>query len=134
MSLQPADYAFTGLATIMAVAGLFRGFSGTVAFVAATAASASATALGWTNSVRWFEPVWQRIAVTCAAAVVAFGVVRFAVKKSVNGLLAQPSDAFFGFLCGVLGAALLLAAWAYSGLYIEYSSLATALSRFIPGA
>ena len=132
MSLQPADYVFAGLATVMAVAGALRGFSGTVAFVAATASSAAATALGWTHSARWLDSVWQRVVAASALAVLAFGIVRFAVKKSVNGLLAQPSDAFFGFVCGVSGAALLLAAWAYSGLYVEHSALATAVSRLVP--
>ena len=42
MNLLPADYALGGLAIALAVLGLFRGLSGTLAFLMATlAASAS---------------------------------------------------------------------------------------------
>ena len=40
MELQPADYVLCALALTAAVTGLFRGFSGTLAFLAAIAAGA----------------------------------------------------------------------------------------------
>lgn len=55
------------------------------------------------------------------------------VKKLVNGLLAQPSDAIFGFLTGAAFGALALGGWAYSGIYLEYSTLAAWLSQFLQG-
>ena len=74
---------------------------------------------------------WQRAGGVLVATLLAFGLVRLIVKKLVNGLLAQPSDAIFGFLIGsALGAAVLFA-WAHSGLYLEYSYLAKELSAYV---
>ena len=129
MTLQTADYVFVAFATAMALTGLLRGFSGTVAFVAASAAGSAAGSVAWALSARCLDPLWHRVVATCAAAVLAFGIVRFAVKKLVNGLLAQPSDALFGLLCGVAGAALVLAAWVCSGAFVEYSAIATAAAE-----
>ncbi|MBR2938616.1 MAG: hypothetical protein IKC15_02000 [Kiritimatiellae bacterium] len=49
----------------------------------------------------------------------------------MNGLLAQPADAIFGFLTGLVVVALLLAGWAFSGLYLEYSFLASEFARYV---
>ena len=125
MSFQPADYVFCGLVAVLTVMGLFRGLSGALAFVAAGAASAASAAFGWPLSARWFEAAWMRGAVVFVAALVIFGLVRIIVKKMVNGLLAQPSDAFFGLAVGFLAGVLALAAWAWSGFFIECSALAT---------
>ena len=61
----------------------------------------------------------------------AFGIVRLIVKKLVNGLLAQPSDAIFGFLVGAALGVLMLVAWAYSGAYHEYSFLAKEAAAYV---
>ena len=65
------------------------------------------------------------------ALLVAFGIVRALVRRFVNGLLAQPADAIFGFLTGLVVVALLLAGWAFSGLYLEYSFLASEFARYV---
>lgn len=131
MDLQVADYALLGLVTVMAVTGLFRGFSGTLAFLVAVAAAAAAAALGWRLSVNWLEAVWMRGAATLVATLLAFGLVRLLVKKTVNGLLAQPSDAVFGFLVGAVTGSLVIVAWAYSGWMLEYSSLASEVAQYV---
>ena len=125
MSLQPADWVFCGLVAVLTVMGLFRGLSGALAFVAAGAASAASAAFGWPLFAHWFAAPWARAAAVFVSALLIFGLVRLVVKKAVNGLLAQPSDSFFGLAVGFLAGILILAAWAWSGFFVEYSSLAT---------
>ena len=60
-----------------------------------------------------------------------FGLVRIVVKKLVNGLLSQPSDALFGMLTGAVFGLLILVAWAYSGFHLEYSNLATEVAAYV---
>jgi uncharacterized membrane protein required for colicin V production len=125
MELQPADYVLCALALTAAVTGLFRGFSGTLAFLAAIAAGGTAASFVWTFSAGFTPEVWMRAAATLVAALLAFGIVRLVVKKLVNGLLAQPSDAIFGMIVGAVCGALATVAWASSGMFLEYSSLAS---------
>jgi len=127
----PADYVLGGLTLVMAVTGLFRGFSGTLAFAIGVAAATFAATFGWSYSASFTEVVWMRVAGTLVGTLLTFGIVRLVVRKLVNGLLAQPSDAFFGFLIGASFGILLLLVWAYSGLYIEYSFLATEAARYV---
>ena len=130
-NFQPADYALCGLTVVMAVSGLFRGFSGTLGFALATAAAAFAALGGWSYSPRLTPVLWMRAAGTLVASLLVFGLVRLIVKKVVNGLLAQPADAIFGFLSGiVLGVALLLG-WTISGLYPEYSWLVRTVAAYV---
>lgn len=133
MTLQPADYAFTGLVIVLAVTGLFRGLSGTLAFMVASAAAALSGAAGWHLSARWLESGWSRAGATLVAVLLVFGIVRFAIKKTVNGLLAQPSDAVFGMLAGLAASVVILVVWAYSGVCVECSSLAGAAAGMIGG-
>ena len=131
MQLLPADYVLCGLAVAMAVTGLFRGFSGTLAFALASFASALTAMFGWARSEAFTQTMWMRGAGTLVATLLVFGIVRLVVKKLVNGLLAQPTDALFGALVGAgLGVALLVA-WAYSGLYPECSNLVREVSAYI---
>ena len=51
--------------------------------------------------------------------------------RAVIGLLAQPTDALAGALVGALLAALVLVAWARSGIYLEYSFLAQTVAAVI---
>ena len=127
----PADYALCGLTIVMAVLGLFRGFSGTLGFVLGAIAAAFAASFGWAYSASLTEVMWQRGAGVLVTTLLAFGLVRLIVKKLVNGILAQPSDAIFGFLIGASLGVLLLVAWAYSGAYLEYSTLAKEASAYV---
>ena len=131
MELLPADYALCGLTLVLAVTGLFRGFSGTLAFVLATASAVLAGMFGWTYSESFTPVVWMRVAGTLVGTLLVFGLVRMFVKKLVNGLLAQPSDALFGMAIGVLCGAVVLVAWASSGLYPEYSNLVKAVAPYV---
>ncbi len=131
MHLLPADYAILGLALALAVLGLFRGLSGALAFYAAVAAAAAAAVFSWRFSSGLVSADWARGAIVIVVAVVAFGLVRLVVKKTVNKLLSQPSDAIFGFVCGALTAALVVVAWAWSGLMLKYSALASEVARHV---
>ena len=124
MQLLPADYVFLGITAVVAITGLFRGLSGSLAFVLATAAAVVAATFGWPYSATLTSEPWLRGLGLLVAALVVFGVVRLVVRKLVNGLLAQPADAIFGFLLGVLLGALALAGWAKSGFHVECSNLA----------
>ena len=128
---HPADYVLCGLTLVMAVTGLFRGFSGTLAFALATAAAVFAGAFGWPYSASFTPVVWMRAAGTLVGVLLTFGLVRMLVRKLVGGLLAQPSDALFGLLIGASFGVLLLLAWAHSGLYLEYSTLASEAARYV---
>ena len=128
---QPADYALCGITIVMAVLGLFRGFSGTLGFVLGVVAAAFAATVGWTYSTSFTAVMWQRGAGVLVVTLLAFGLVRLIVKKLVNGLLAQPSDALFGMAIGVLCGAVVLVAWASSGLYPEYSNLVKAVAPYV---
>ena len=102
MQLQPADYAIGGVAVVFAAMGLFRGFSGTLAFFAASAAAAFAAVASRPVAVQALGAEWARVAAGIAVSVVAFGVVRLIVKKTVNGLLDQPTDSIAGVAAGLL--------------------------------
>lgn len=128
---QPADYALCGITLVMTVLGLFRGFSGTLAFVLAAIAAVFTAMFGWPFSATLTETMWMRGAGVLVATLLAFGFVRLIVKKLVNGLLAQPSDALFGALTGAALGVLLLVGWTLSGMYLEYSNLATLAAGFL---
>lgn len=129
--LQTADYVLCGLVVVMAVTGLFRGFSGTIAFALAAAASSATGSLCWAWSAGVTDAAWQRVAGTMVATLLSFGLVRLVVKKIVNGLLAQPSDAILGALVGAALGAAVVAAWAWSGIYPEYSALVRTVAAYV---
>jgi len=131
VQLLPADYVLCGLTIVMAVTGLFRGFSGTLAFVLATLAAVLVGMFGWEYSLSFTPVLWMRGAGTLVGTLLAFGIVRLIVRKLVGGLLAQPSDAFFGLLVGASVGVLLLLAWARIGLYLEYSNLAQEAAAYV---
>ena len=120
-----------GITVVMAALGLFRGFSGTLGFVLGVVAAAFTGSFGWAYSASITAVAWQRGAGVLVAALLAFGLARLVVKKLVNGLLAQPSDAIFGFLIGAALGVLILVAWAYSGAYLEYSTLAKEAAAYV---
>ena len=128
---QPADYVLCGITIVMAVLGLFRGFSGTLGFALGVVAAVFTGSFGWAYSAAITAVAWQRGVCALVAALLAFGIVRLIVKKLVNGLLAQPSDAIFGFLTGAALGVLILVAWAHSGAYLEYSNLAKEAAAYV---
>ena len=123
MELLPADYAICAVTLTVAVLGGFRGLSGIVAFAAATAVAALAASLGWPYSATFTDVVWQRALGVGLATLLVFGAVRAVARKLVNGMLAQPADAIFGFLFGAALCAALVLAWALSGLYPGHSAI-----------
>ena len=127
----PADYVLCGITVVMAVLGLFRGFSGTLGFVLGAVAAVFAASFGWVYSESLTDVAWQRGVGVLVVTLLVFGIVRLIVKKLVNGLLAQPSDALFGFLTGAALGVLMLAVWAYSGVYLEYSFLAKEAAAYV---
>lgn len=131
MQLLPADYVLCGITLVMAVTGLFRGFSGTLAFMLATVAAVGAGFLGWSYSASFTPVLWMRGAGTLVGVLLVFGLVRLIVKKLVGGLLAQPSDALFGAVIGSLIGVLLLVIWSYTGFHIEYSNLAQEIAPYV---
>lgn len=131
MDLQLADYLIGGLTVILAVTGLFRGFSGTLGFVAGGACAAAVGSLAWTMSPAYTGTLWVRAAATLVAALLAFGIVRWAVKKIVNGLLSQPTDAICGFAIGVMTGLAIVTVWAHLGIHLEYSTFASDVAAFL---
>lgn len=131
MELLPADYVLLGVMSLPVVLGLFRGLSGTVAFFGATFTAAVASPFVWRFSARWSNEVWLRGLETFIVELVIFGIIRFLVRKFVHGLLSQPSDAFFGVLAGAAVGMLILFAWAYSGVALEYSRLAAEVAEYV---
>ena len=131
MEPLPADYALGGIALAMAVLGLFCGFSGALAFLLATPAAALAAGFCWPYSAEISNVAWMRAAGVLVVSLLVFGIVRIVVKKLVNGLLAQPADAIFGLIAGALAGAMLVVAWGWSGLYLEYSNLAREVAAHV---
>lgn len=131
MTLLPADYALAAFTVVTAVLGLFRGFSGTLAFILALAAAGAVFAFGWPYSAVFTEVTWMRALAVLVAALLTFGFVRLIVKKCVNGLLSQPTDSIFGFLTGAVVGVLVAASWALSGMFLEYSNIASLISGFL---
>lgn len=128
---QPADYVIAVLAVVFSVMGLFRGFSGMLGFALASVAAISVGSLAWNFSEIYFEVLWARGLAVLLAVLFAFWIVRVLVRKLVNGLLAQPADSIFGFLSGLILGALLPVGWAFSGLFLEYSHLASEVARYV---
>lgn len=131
MELLPADYIVGGLIVVTAVLGLFRGFSGTLAFFVACACAVAVAMACWPFSETLTETMWIRGGVTLVTTLVSFGLTRLAVKKLVNGLLAQPTDAILGALLGAAFGVAVLVGWAYSGFHLEYSNLATQTAAYL---
>jgi len=131
MTLLPADYVLLGLTGDLSVFGLFRGFSGALALVAATAAAAGFGGFAWGYSETLTTEIWMRGVGTLLAALLVFGIVRMIVRKIVNGLLSQPADSIFGILLGVACGAALCVIWAASGMYLEYSSLVQRVAAYL---
>ena len=125
IEMLPMDWVLAGFVLSMAVMGLFRGFSGTLAFMAAIAAASVAGFKAWELAPNWLGQLWMCGAATLIVVLIVFGIVRLIVKKIVNGILAQPSDAIFGFVAGAVAGLVVIFVWAKTGIYTEYSNIVT---------
>ena len=96
MQLATADYVILGATLAAAILGLFGGFSGALAFLAGVGAGSAAVRFSWSSLEARIQRPWALALAALAIALVAFGIARMLVKKTVNKLLAQPADAIFG--------------------------------------
>lgn len=129
--ILPADIAILVAALLMALLGIFKGFSGTLALIAGTISAGAVSTFGWAKSAQYLASMPLRVVAILIVSLLVFGIVRIIVKKTVNGLLAQPADSIFGFIVGIATIALLVATWAKSGLYIERSKIASEVALHV---
>ena len=126
-----ADWAILAFIGLLAIGGLFRGFSGSVAFLLAMAAAFICGVIAWNLSADYLSQDWQRGAATFVVALLLFGIVRVIVKKIVNVLLAQPADALLGFVAGLAAGVAVVAVWAKTGAFLEYSTIVTEAAKYV---
>lgn len=129
-NLLPADFVIVGFSLVLAVTGLFRGISGTIGFILGTSAGIATVVLGWDMTEVYFDSFWVRVAVISLLSLILFGAVRLIFTKFIHCLVAQPGDAIFGFFSGLLLGIALFAAWAWIGLGLEYSFVASAIKAY----
>lgn len=131
MSLCTADYVILSASAVAGVVGLVIGFSGALAFLVAAVVSSIAGKLAWTLGSGYFANDWTRGLAAVVATILAFGLVRWGIRKTVNGLLRQPADSIFGFLLAALagGAITMLAVF-----LIGYFEIAEIGSVFVSEA
>lgn len=104
MEVGPAEYAILGTTLGAAVLGLFIGFSGSLAFLAGSIAATATARFGWIAAASHLPSAWMRGTAVAVASILAFGIVRWIVRKMVHGLVAQPGDAIFGaIVSGAVG-------------------------------
>ena len=130
-NLLPADYVVVAFALVMAVTGLFRGISGTIGFVAGSAAGLASCVFGWGISQEYFDSLVVRIVVVGLAALILFGLVRLVFTKFIHCLIAQPGDAIFGLFSGVFIGIAIFAVWAWVGVGLEYSYIALQVKSYL---
>lgn len=114
MALESSDYVMLGVSLAAAILGIFGGFSGALAFLAGVCAAVGALRFGWDFLAERIMTTWLLVAAALVVALIAFGVVRLIVKKSVKNLLAQPADAIFGALTEAMAAFAAALAAAYA--------------------
>ena len=131
MNWSFADYVILSTSAVAGVAGLFIGFSGALAFLSATVVSALVGKLAWAFSADFFATNWTRGLVTVIVTLLAFGLVRWAVKRVVNGLLKQPADSIFGLLIAAITGILVSAIAVY---LLNFFGLADIRSVFVSEA
>ena len=102
MQFATVDYVILAATLVAAVFGLFGGFSGALAFLAGVAAAAASVRFGWGALESRIGSPWLLGLAALAMALVAFGIARLIVKKTVHKMLAQPGDAIFGFLVSAI--------------------------------
>ena len=129
------DYIVLTITLASTIMGLFIGFSGAVAFFCGLAFAAFAAKFSWAQLASFLTADWARVLATLVITLLAFGLVRFIIRRFVHVLLAQPADAIFGALAALIsGAAVSLAIlWLLSffGLVTADSILLTEVTRFV---
>lgn len=123
MHLFTADYVILAASVVAGVIGLFLGFSGAMSFLAATLVSAFSSKLVWGMSASYLTAAWSRGLVTVILTLVVFGLVRWAVKRLVNGLLKQPADSIFGFLVAAIVGILIPALLVYVINFFQFADI-----------
>lgn len=118
MELGTSDYVILGVSLAAAILGMFGGFSGALAFLAGVGAAVASLRFGWPFLDANIATPWLLAIAAIAVALIAFGIARFIVKKTVKNLLAQPADAIFGGLTAAVAgfAAALAGAYAMQNL------------------
>ncbi len=129
-NLLPADFVILAFALVIAITGLFRGISGTIGFILGASAGIGTIVFGWDMTQAYFDSLLVRVVVIGLIALLLFGLVRLVFTKFIHCLVAQPGDAIFGFFSGLLLGAALFAAWAWLGLGLEYSFIASAIKAY----
>lgn len=124
MQFETLDYVLAGAAALVCTIGLFRGLSGFLAFLTASAATAAAVVWLWPESAPHIHSTALRVAAFAAGGVLVFGVVRMIVKKLVNGLLAQPVDSIAGLAVAAACCILAIVAVSRFGIVRERSLIA----------
>lgn len=104
MELLTPDYIALAIALGGAIAGLFIGFSGALAFLVGSTTVAALTNVVWPTLTESIPNLGLRVLVLAIGALLVFGVVRLIVKKLVHGLVAQPGDAIFGAITASIAA------------------------------
>lgn len=102
MQLFTADYVLLAVTLGSTVIGAFIGFSGALAFLGGTVVGVLGGKVAWMLSAGRIDSGWPRVLVTLVAGLVIFGLVRWCVRRIVNGLLRQPADAVFGMIVAAL--------------------------------
>lgn len=126
-----ADYVIMSVSAVAGILGLFIGFSGTMAFLAATVVSALAGKVAWAMSAEFLATNWTRGLATVIITLLVFGLVRWVVRKIVNGLLRQPADSIFGFLVAAITGIVLSTIGVY---LINFAQIAEIQSVFVSEA
>ena len=129
--LLAGDYCLVVIGMFFAIMGLFKGLSGNLAFFVSLLASAFVARPLWMYLSAVLESLPLRAVAVFVISLLFFGLVRFIVKKCVNGLLAQPADAIFGFVSGLAIALLIALLWACAGVFSDYSMFVMMIGEFI---
>lgn len=129
--LLVGDYCLIVIGVFFAIMGLFKGLSGNLAFLVSLLASSIVARPLWNYLSAVLESLPLRIVAILIVSLLFFGLVRLVVKKCINGLLAQPADAIFGFISGAAIGLLLALLWAWVGISCEYSLLVMMVNDFI---
>ena len=121
-----ADLTIGVLTLAAAILGAFGGFSGAMAFLAATVVGGLAGRVAWDQCEVFFSGRWSRGLCVLVVSLLVFGIIRWCVKRIVNGLLHQPADAIFGFLVSAaagLGLSVLVAHLVLLTGYVSFPSV-----------
>lgn len=129
--LQVLDWALSGAAVFFAVIGIFRGFSGEAGSAAGWIAGATAAYFAWDFSADWTGTKWISFVFAAAASLFSFWLVRVVVSKLVNKALSQPTDAFVGFILGIVKIAAVVIALVHFDIGTGHSVILKAAESYV---